>query len=171
MIVREARPVPKNLLSAGKLAEAGFELQLGTAWRFLVRGRERVEVISLNSTFFFFSAAITPKSSLDSRVRAHVERAERDADAAELEALPEVVVTPPTAVDRATSVPSLPRSAPGDVLKERLEALKAPYHGDKAPSGPGSSAWTYVLLITRAGWSFGCVETWWTRPPRTCQSC
>ena len=85
-----------------------MELQFGPRGDFLFEGAKEWRLI-------------TPKSSLDSRVSAHVERAERDADTAELEALPEVVVTPPNAVDRATSVPSLPHSAPSDVLKERLE--------------------------------------------------
>ena len=38
MIVREARPVPKNLLSTDKLAEAGFELQFGPRGDFLFEG-------------------------------------------------------------------------------------------------------------------------------------
>ena len=38
MIVREARPVPKNLMSAGKLAEDGFELHFGPRGDILFEG-------------------------------------------------------------------------------------------------------------------------------------
>ena len=72
-----------NLLFIGRLVDAGFELDFGPRGHFLVRQTEQ---------------HVLPSSS--------------DHSGAEMEALPEVVVTmPPNAVDRATFVLSLPRRA------------------------------------------------------------
>ena len=64
---------------------------------------------------------------------APVEQAERDTDNSEMEARPEAVVAkPPNAIDHATVVPSLLRSAPNEVSKARLTALTVLHNGDKA---------------------------------------